>query len=85
MVLCTAGRFETILIEPHIINKTTSGLRVRKNNQQVIHQNQWCFFQIIPTGCLGTRGRFYMIKIQPRVTNRTTCGSWIGKIIRGFS
>ena len=38
--LCIMGRFYTILTEPHIVNKTTSGLRVRKNNQQVIYQNQ---------------------------------------------
>ena len=26
------------------MDKTTSGfLKVRKNNHQVIHQNQWCF------------------------------------------
>ena len=39
VVLCTTGRFYTMLTEPHIINKTTSGLRVRKNNQQAIHQS----------------------------------------------
>ena len=48
VVLCTTGRFYTILTEPHIINKTTSGRRVRKYNQQVIHQANGVLFQIIP-------------------------------------
>ena len=42
VVLCTTGRFYTILTEPHI-NKTTSELRVRQNNQQALHQSRWCF------------------------------------------
>ena len=52
MVLCITGRFYTILTKPHIINKTTSGLRVRKNKQQVIHQSRWCFIPNYTQGLL---------------------------------
>ena len=45
VVLCTTDRLYTIFTESHIINKTTSVLRVRKNNQQAIHRNQWRFIQ----------------------------------------
>ena len=52
VVLCITGRFYTILTEPPIINKTTSELRVRKNNHQAIHQSQWCFIPNYTQGLL---------------------------------
>ena len=39
----TTGGLYTIKIQLCVTNKTTSGFNVRKNNHQVIHQNQWCF------------------------------------------
>ena len=52
VVLCITGRFYAILTEPHVINKTTSGLRVRKNNQQAIHQSRLCFIPNYTQGLL---------------------------------
>ena len=57
VVLCVTGRFYTILTEPHIVNKTTSGLGVRKKitNRQFIKAD-CVLFQIIPKGCYWYHG-----------------------------
>ena len=40
------------------MDKTVSGFQVRKNNHEVIHQNQWCF---IPD---DTHGLFLLAQVD---------------------
>ena len=80
VVLCTRGRFNTILIEPRIINKTTSGLTVRKNNQQVIHESRWCFIPNYWLGCFWYHGWLLHNLIQPHLIIKTTSGFRVTKI-----
>ena len=43
------------------MNKTTSGLKVKKNDHQVIHRNQWRFIPNHTHRFFCTMGRFYTI------------------------
>ena len=75
VVLCITGRFYTILTEPHIINKITSGLRVRKNNQQAFYQSPWCFISNYTHGLLLVPWVWILHYLDP-----TPCYEWNNKI-----
>ena len=52
--------------KPCVINKTTSGFGVRKNNHQVIYQTNSVLFQIITAGCfLVPKVDFTQLKSNP--------------------
>ena len=80
MVLCTTGRIYTILTEPHIINKTTSGRRMRKKitSRQLIKADGVLFY-IIPKVCYWYHGWIWHHLDPTRVMNETTSGLKVRK------